>query len=338
MKIAIVGAGAIGCYVGGRLAEQRHDVLFLARARSKEELKTFGLTVVARGGVAPFTVGTDAMKVTLDPRDLADRDVVLVCVKSGQTAEVGASLAPHLRANAVVVSMQNGVRNADVLREHITRATVLGGIVGFNVVAKGKGVYHQGTTGILVVEDASPRARPIGNALRAAGFNVKVARDVRALQWSKLVVNLNNAIGALADVSTPTLMFDAGYRRVLAAVMGEAISVLRHAGQRTARLGAIPVQLFPVVLRLPTPLLRVVARAQVKMDPAARSSMWQDLTARRMTEIDELNGEIVRLAERSGTRAPINARVVELIRDAEARSAGPPGLSADALWSALHER
>jgi 2-dehydropantoate 2-reductase len=160
--------------------------------------------------------------------------------------------------------------------------------------------------------------------------------DIRAVQWSKLVMNLNNAIGALTDVPTPTLIFDPGYRRVLAAVMGEAIRVIRAAGIRPARLGAIPVRYFPLMLRLPTRVLRVVARAQLEMDPTARSSMWQDLHARRTTEIDELNGEIVRLAEKNGMRAPVNAAVVRLIRDAERANAGSPALSADALWNELN--
>jgi 2-dehydropantoate 2-reductase len=331
MKIAIVGAGAIGCYLGGRLTEHGHDVRFLARARSKEELTTHGVTVIGLDDARRFSIAPKDLEVTLEPAALADCDAILVCVKSGQTAAVAASIAPHVRENAVVVSMQNGVRNADVIREHVANAaTVLGGIVGFNVVAEGSGIFRQGTSGALVIEDA-PAARALGAALGA-----EMRADIRAVQWSKLVMNLNNAIGALTDVPTPTLIFDPGYRRVLAAVMGEAIRVIRAAGIRPARLGAIPVRYFPLMLRLPTRVLRVVARAQLEMDPTARSSMWQDLHARRTTEIDELNGEIVRLAEKNGMRAPVNAAVVRLIRDAERANAGSPALSADALWNELN--
>lgn len=335
MKIAIVGAGAIGCYLGGRLAEKGHDVLFLARARSKEDLTTNGVTVIGLEDAGRFSIEPGKVKVTLEPADLADRDAILVCVKSGQTADVAASIAPHVRSDALVVSMQNGVRNADAIREHVKKGTVLGGIVGFNVVAEGKGIYRQGTTGTLVVERSS-RSRALGEALAEAGFLVELPPDIRAVQWSKLIMNLNNAIGALTDVPTPSLIFEADYRRVLAAVMGEAIRVLGEAGIRPAKLGAIPVKYFPTVLRLPTRVLRVVARAQVKMDPTARSSMWQDLHARRPTEVDELNGEIVRLAQKIGTKAPINEAIVRLIRDAEKRAEGSPKLTADALWRELN--
>ncbi len=102
-------------------------------------------------------------------------------------------------------------------------------------------------------------------------------------------------------------------------------------------MGPLPVRWFPRVLALPTPALKVVARAQIKIDPEARSSMWEDLQRRRRTEVDELNGEIVRLASAAGTTAPLNSRVVDLVRAAEARAEGSPALSADALWAALHE-
>ena len=92
---------------------------------------------------------------------------------------------------------------------------------------------------------------------------------------------------------------------------------------------------MPKVLRLPTALVRLVTRSQLKVDPAARSSMWQDLDARRSTEVDFLNGEIVRVAQATGQAAPLNQRIVELIRAAEAAGQGSPKLAADELWSRL---
>ena len=82
-------------------------------------------------------------------------------------------------------------------------------------------------------------------------------------------------------------------------------------------------------------MLRVVASAQVKVDPEARSSMWEDLSRGRKTEVDHLNGEIVRLAEATGLRAPLNAKIVAMVHDVEERGTGSPKLSADALWAHL---
>lgn len=340
-KIGILGAGAIGCYVGGRLAARGDDVVFVGRERTKSELETSGLTCVdvASRNVPTLSVAPGAVRFETDAEALAERDVVLVCVKSAQTADAAASLARVLVPDrgTIVISFQNGVRNADVLREGLRGHRVLGGVVAFNVVPKGSGTFRRTTEGPLVIERSSDaRVAELARSLDAAGFGVELAADIRAIQWAKLVVNLNNAVSALCDVPTATLVFDPSYRRILAALVREALDVLRRAGIRTGRIGPIPVRFFPSLLALPTPLLRGVARVQSRIDRDARSSMWEDLTRRRATEVDFLNGEIVALAEKHGTSAPKNRRIVELVHAAERAAKGPPGLSADALWAALH--
>ena len=336
LRIGVFGAGAIGCYVGGRLAAAGADVVFVGRERLRSEIAKHGLTTTDLDGAAVgVPKGTVAFET--DVAALGDRDVVLVCVKSAQTAESAVRLAAVLAAGTVVVSMQNGVRNADVLREHAPKLAVLGGIVGFNVVSKGEGSFRRATSGPLVLEASSdPRARDLVRALAECGFEVEVAKDIRAMQWSKLVMNLNNAVSVLSDAPTRQIVLTPGYRRCLAAIVEEGLAVMRAAKIRPKRIGALPVQIFPHALRLPTPLIRVVARAQLKIDPEARSSMWEDLERRRATEVDYLNGEIVRLAETVGAKAPINRRVVDLVHEVEAKKSGSPKLSPDALWAALH--
>jgi 2-dehydropantoate 2-reductase len=337
LRIGIMGAGAIGCYVGGCLAAEGADVVFVGRERAKKELLGSGLVLSDLGGQKGRVVPKDRIVFATEPSALSDRDIVLCCVKSAQTAETASALAPLLKRNALVVSMQNGVRNAETLRAGLPDAIVLGGIVGFNVVSKGDGTFRRATTGPLVIEKRAEATdlEVLARALSSAGFEVELTGAIRPRQWSKLVMNLNNAVGALSDRPTPDLLFIEGYRRILRAIMTEAIAVLRAANEPTARLGPLPIALFPVILRLPTPVLRLVASAQVKIDPEARSSMWEDLTRGRPTEVDYLNGEIVRLAASCGAKAPLNARMVEIVHDAERRAAGSPKLDADALWSAL---
>ena len=106
---------------------------------------------------------------------------------------------------------------------------------------------------------------------------------------------------------------------------------MRAGGVEAARLGPLPVGAFPFMLSLPTPLLKLAARAQLKVDPEARSSKWRHLERRRPTALDELNGEIVRLAAKAGVAAPINARLVALVHEAEAAGRGSPNLPAEAL-------
>lgn len=335
LSVGIMGAGAVGCHIGGHLAAAGSSVVFVARGRYKAELESFDLRLTGLGG-SPVVVERSRFSVSGEPAALADSDVVLVCVKSAESAKTGELLAPVLRADALVGSMQNGVRNADELRKKLGDRTVLGGIVGFNVVPKGEGALHQATTGPLVIEwSEHPRFAQLVRAMKSGGLAVEVSHDIRGAQWAKLLMNLNNAVSALTGAPTRDLIFEAPYRRIVAGLIGEALHVMRAAGVKPARLGAIPPALFPLLLKLPSVVLRAVARVQLDVDPDARSSMHEDFVRGRPTEVDDLNGEIVRLAEGSGAVAPKNRRIVELVHAAEKKAAGCPEMSADALWSAL---
>lgn len=335
LRVGVMGAGSVGCYLGGALASHDVDVVLVARARVRDELSARGLTAVDLDG-ASRVAPRERYTVTEDVSALARCDAVLCCVKSGQTAEAGAAMAEALPEGALVVSAQNGVGNADALREAMPAKVALGGIVGFNVRSMGGGVFRQATSGPLVIESSRHRAfAPLVSALRGAGFEVEAVGDIRARQWSKLVMNLNNAVSALSGAPTAALLASPGYRSVIRAVMAEALGVMRAAGVRTARVGPLPPQLFPLLLATPTPVFKLLARAQLKVDPEARSSMWEDLERRRDTEVEHLNGEVVRLAERRGRDAPVNRRLVALVHEAEARREGSPGMSAASLRAAL---
>lgn len=352
LSIGIAGAGSVGCWVGGRLVAAGARVTFLGRPWLRDELKASGGMTL--GDVPPSLPGVlrrvtgapggddqrvapERLDVVTGPSGLAGCDVVLVCVKSAQSTSTAAELAGVLRPGTLVVSLQNGVRNADALRAELGARPVLGGIVSFNVIAQGGGRFRRATTGPLVIEEsAEPRLARLLDALAAAGIATEVTPDIRGQQWAKLLMNLNNAVSALTDAPTRDLVFLPRYRRILAALIGEALGVMRAAGVRPARLGAIPPGLLPVVLGLPTGALRVVARAQLRIDPEARSSMWEDLTRGRLTEVDYLNGEIVRLAEQGGVAAPLNRRITALVHEAEQRGPGSPRMPADQLWDALH--
>lgn len=336
MRIGVMGAGAVGCFVGGQLAARGHDVVFVGRTRTQGEVAG-GMVLTDLAGE---TVRVPKEKIVFytEPSALADADVVLCCVKSAHSDEAGEALAGVLAKDAIVVSLQNGVRNADALRAKLATQTVLGGIVGFNVVPREGGAFRRATTGPLVVEASDdPRVATLAGALAAAGFEVLLERDIRGHQWTKLVMNLNNAVSALTGAPTRDLVFVDAYRRILAALMAEALDVMKRARVRPARIGAIPVQLFPAMLRLPSPVLKVVARAQLRIDPEARSSMHEDMVRRRATEVDFLNGEVVRLAASYGGDAPLSRRIVELVHGAEREARGCPNIAPDALWRALTE-
>ncbi len=121
-----------------------------------------------------------------------------------------------------------------------------------------------------------------------------------AVAWGKLLLNLNNALNALAGVPLREEIADRAWRRLLASCIDEALAALAAAGIRPAKVGALPPALIPKVLRLPDALFRLVAAAQLRIDPKARSSMADDLQQRRLTEIDQLQGRVVALADAAG--------------------------------------
>ncbi len=314
------------------------EVTLVGRPRFGEEIRAHGLR--AEGlDQAPAVIPADMVRYVESAAEARRAAVVLVCVKSAQTEAIARELAALLPEATLVVSLQNGVDNARFLGEALGRQRVVAGIVGFNVVARGSGVFHRGMDGAIALEkNAHESFAPLVKALEKGDLVVEVHDDLVPHQWTKLLVNLNNSISALSGAPTRELLAKRAYRRIVADVIAEGLCVLRAAGIRPAPLRGVPVYLMPRVLRLPDAIARLVLSAQMKVDPEARSSMWEDLTRGRKTEVDYLNGAIVRLAEASGVRAPLNARIVERIREAESAGQGAPNMGPDALAAALKLR
>jgi 2-dehydropantoate 2-reductase len=332
MKVGVFGAGAIGCFVGGRLIEAGHDVVLVGRMAA--EVAEHGLTLTDYLGLR-LVLPPDRVRYVADAGALADRDAVLVTVKSAATAGAGRELAEVVPPGALVVSFQNGVGNADTLRAALPGRRVLAGMVPFNVLRQPRAHFHNGTSGPLELERKGGAGAELARALEEAGFGVVLHDDMRRVMWSKLLFNLNNSLNALAGVPVREQLSDARHRRIMAAVVREALGCLRAAGIKPIRIGRMIPRIAPAVLSLPDWLFFRVASTMVKIDPTARSSMWQDLDRGRPTEIDQLNGEIVRLGAKHGVPTPVNRAVCDLVRDAERAGKGSPRLSAPELQAAI---
>ncbi|MBL8954211.1 MAG: 2-dehydropantoate 2-reductase [Myxococcaceae bacterium] len=326
MKLGVFGAGAIGTFLGGRLIHAGHDVVLVGRRGGA--LSEQGLELTDYSG-ARWQVPKERLRYVADAGALAECDAVLVTVKSAATAEAGATLARVLKPGAAVVSFQNGVANPGVLRAALPSNPVLAGMVPFNVLWRSETHLHNGTSGPLEVE--KPNGDALVEALRGAGFGVVVHEDLTRVLWSKLLVNSNNAVNALSGIPLRQQLGDPGLRRVMRAVLREGLACLSAAGIRPVRIGKLVPSLAPLVLGLPNWLFMRVAAAMVKVDPEARSSMWEDLHRRRTTEVDWLNGELIRLGEKHGVPTPVNRRLVELIRAAETAGQGSPKLGAETM-------
>lgn len=323
-----MGAGAIGCYLGGRLIASGVPAVLVGRASLAAEVAEHGLRLTDYRG---FDRALQA-QVSTEPEALAGCDVVLVTVKGGGTAEAGRALASVVGSDTLIVSFQNGVNNPEVLREALPGRRVLAGMVPFNVLRREGGWFHQGTSGRLAVERAAG-AEPLVEALRRAGLPARAHDDMRGVLWGKLLVNLNNSVNALAGVPIKEMLGQRDYRRVMAACVREGIDTVAAAGVRPELDVPLPARVVPFVLELPDAIFSLVARPMLHVDPEARSSMWDDLSRGRRTEIDALNGEVVKLAGKLGRAAPVNAAVVALVKAAEGH--GPPGIAAAELRAKL---
>ena len=328
--IGIAGAGSIGCFVGGILAAGGRRVALLARRRVIAEIEAHGLRPTSFEGFDQ-TIPRDRFALSENPHLFADAGIVLVTVKSADTAEMADIIARHAPSDVVIVSLQNGVGNVATLRHRLPGRRVLGGMVPFNVIALGNGRFHRATSGDIVIEQDEAGT---AEKLSVPGLKMRPTDNIDGVQWGKLVVNLNNALNALSDLPLRRQLSQRPWRRLFADQMAEGLAVIRAEGIKPVSPTPIPLAWMPPLLRLPNVIFEPMLGRTMKIDPEARSSMWEDLKHGRRTEIDYLQGVITEIAERRGLKAPLSRRIVELIRQAEREAKGSPGLTPEQIRAA----
>ena len=307
--VTVMGAGSVGCYIGGLLQAAGAQVHFVGRARVLQALRENGLTLTGLDGASHRLPAPQLQLHDTPPRHAG---LVLLCVKSGATAAAAVQLAQHLPAGTPVLSLQNGVTNAEIGAAAAPALQWLPGMVPFNIAEVGPGHFHRGTVGQLNALDHSA-LRPWLPLFKAAGLPLALHTDLRPVLWGKLLLNLNNPVNALCGLPLRAQLLNRDCRQVLAALQQEALAVMAAAGITPAQLTALPPRLLPWLLRLPTSLFKVAAARLLRIDDQARSSMADDLALGRPTEVDALCGAVVRLAFAQGMQAPLNAAMVELL-------------------------
>ncbi|MCK1388752.1 2-dehydropantoate 2-reductase [Bradyrhizobium sp. 21] len=321
--IVVAGAGAIGCFVGGTLAASGRRVALLVRPRVKAEIERFGLLLTDFDG-SQKKLGSGQLALSEGPAIFHSAGMVLVTVKSADTADMADQIAQHAPQDAVIISLQNGVGNVATLRERLGGRRVLAGMVPFNVIGMGEGRFHRSTSGDIHVEEDEANTAA---ALSVPGLTMRASPDITGVQWGKLIINLNNALSALSDMPLAAQLASRDWRRLFADQMAEGLAALKAAGITPVSATPIPMKWTPTLLRLPDMIFNAILGRTMKIDPEARSSMWQDLKQGRKTEIDYLQGAVIALAEQNNVDVPLMRRIVALIKDAESAGKGPPGLT-----------
>ncbi|MBV8037868.1 2-dehydropantoate 2-reductase [Roseateles sp.] len=313
--VLVMGAGSVGCFIGGLTQLAGVPVHFVGRPRVLGALRKQGLRLTDQDGLDRRIPALD-LRLHEEPPTSLRPDLVLLCVKSGATVEAAATLGLTLPLGTPVVSLQNGISNASAAREAAPQLHWHAGMVPFNVAEISPGHYHRGTGGALAAEGSAEDLALAAwqAALARSGMGLQLHADLAPVQWGKLLLNLNNPVNALSGLPLRDELLQRGYRRVLAALQQEALELLDAAHRPVAQLTPLPPRRLLMLLRMPTPLFRLAAARMLRIDAKARSSMADDLAQGRITEVDALCGEIVRLAHGLGRGAPLNQRMQALVQ------------------------
>lgn len=291
LKVAVMGAGAVGCYFGGMLARAGHDVTLIARPQHAEAIRRDGLRMETRTFDERVRLGASS-----DAAVARDADLVLFCVKSGDTESAGAQLAPVLRPGTLVLCLQNGVDNADRLRAVLPQQDVAAAVVYVATEVAGPGHLKHHGRGELVVEPAAG-SEAAARAFVTAGVPTEVSPDVRGALWFKLILNsAYNAVSAIARKPYGETVKGPGIWDVMRDVIDECLAV--------ARADGVTVPGDP----------HAAARKLVESMPAQFSSTAQDLARGKPTEIDFLNGYVVRRGQALGVPTPANRVLWALVK------------------------
>ncbi|HAL38827.1 MAG TPA: 2-dehydropantoate 2-reductase [Polaromonas sp.] len=305
LKVAVMGAGAVGCYYGGMLARAGHEVVLIARPQHVE--------AIDRDGLRMETTTFDEhvrLAASTDPSAVRGANLVLFCVKSTDTESAGALLRPHLAPDALVLTLQNGVDNADRLRTVLPQHAVAAAVVYVATEMAGPGhVRHHGR-GELVIEPSSA-SEAVAQALIAAGVPTEISGNVRGALWAKLILNCAyNAVSAITQLPYGKTVAGEGVKDVMRDVVAECLAVAQAEG-----------------VQVQGDVHAAVAKLTASM-PSQFSSTAQDLARGKRSEIDYLNGLIVKRGEVLGIATPANRVLWALVKLMEGKqsAAGSPAL------------
>jgi 2-dehydropantoate 2-reductase len=304
MKIAIVGAGAMGSVYAGLFASAGHEVWAVDRWREHvEAIRARGLRLEGASGDR-----TVRLHATTDAREVGPCDLVILATKAMHVAAAAESARALLKPDTPVLSIQNGLGGPETAAAVLGRERVMVGVVGgFGASIRAPGhAHHNGMELVRLGEfggPITPRLKAVEELWRGAGFRVKVFDDIGQLVWEKLICNCAySGPCALAECTTGEVMADPDLARVSAACATEAYAVAKAKGIR---------------LDIADPVAYV--RDFGAKIPKARPSVLLDLMAGRRSEIEVINGSIPRVAKELGMPAPVNETVTALVLAKERR-------------------
>ena len=310
MRIAVIGPGAIGCLFAALLSRAGNEVWLVdrhpqrARMLGRRGLFVSGSTALRHSQGVPQEFRA-TVRATADPQQVGPVDLVIMAVKSFHTPEAAQAATPLVGDETAVLTLQNGLGNLEVLQQALGAERVIGGVTsqGAAIVAPGQ-VHHAGDGPTVIGEPGgtlSERLLGIQEEFSQAGIQTDVTTNLPSALWGKLVVNAGlNAVGALAHVRNGAIMESAHLRRVMGAAVREAVAVAKAKG-----------------ISLPYPDMAAHAEEICQRTANNMNSMLQDLLRQRPTEVEAINGAVVREGSAAGVPTPVNEALLSLIKGIE---------------------
>ena len=301
MKIVIVGAGAMGCLFASRLSKSREEIWIL------EKKKERALKINQQGIVVEEDSGSwnAKVKVTAEAKEIGKADLAIICVKAYDTKEAVSASKPVIGEDTKVVTLQNGIGNIEIIGEEVGIQKVIGGITnpGATLIDTGQ-IKHagRGETVLGRIDGKIPvEMRAIREIFNKVGLETRISRDIKSLLWSKLIINVGvNALTAITRLNNGKLLEFEGTRRILREAVTEAVRIAKRKR---------------IKLDFDDPLAKVEAVCEATS--ANISSMLQDILRKKRTEIDFINGVIVRLGQELAIPVPVNTILADLVKTLE---------------------
>ncbi|MDD5681646.1 MAG: 2-dehydropantoate 2-reductase [Candidatus Omnitrophica bacterium] len=303
MKIAIIGPGALGCLIAGSLKARTKEEIWLidsspdrAKHIRQDGIKIEGLSNLARCQV----------NVSADPKEVGRCDLVILCVKSYSTEDACKDIKDLVSDNTFVMTLQNGIGNVQVLNDYFGTEKVIAGVTNHGATLLGDGHVRHAGKGETIIGLSSGRVlgpiKEVAGILSKAGFETKVSKDIDSVIWSKLVINVGiNALTAVTRLKNGMLIEHGGTREILRSAVQEAVKIVKR--KRVKLIYDDPIQKVESVC---------------KATAANVSSMLQDVINKRRTEIDFINGAVIRQGKALGIPVPVNEVLTALVKTIEA--------------------
>lgn len=315
----VFGAGLIGGFLGGALHKAGLKPVLIGRGKALGRLQ-LPLTVSCIDGDSITINNTLAYEASQFEKVLQKHvkfNFIWLTTKAVGIIDTLAELKPFVGESTVIICCQNGLGSTEIIKENFPNNPIVKAVVVYNVAEVSDNHLHRGTEGEILIETHPAIPPNFASSLNTSLSPIKTHPNIEGVIWAKLQINLVNALNAVSNLPVKAMIRDRRYRHIYANILSELPAVAKAKGIKLEKIFKIPSWVIPTLLRLPDFLYRLIENSAVKMDETTRASMWWDIKEGRKTEIDFIQGALLREAKQLNIECPFNQSVFDALRALE---------------------